>query len=103
MYDPTFQGQDSEEGSVEEFDPESIDLEQKSITEEEEELEEELEEDLEEATAALGMMTVNAPTTAKELSNRFVYPSLMYNYIDNRQKKLTFISLSCVSREKIFT
>ena len=66
MYDPTFQGQDSEEGSVEEFDPESIDLEQKSIAEEEEELEEELEEDLEEATVALGMMTVNVFTTTKE-------------------------------------
>ena len=57
------------------FDPESIDLEQDSITEEEleEELEEEVEEELEEdpvdTSDTLGTMTVNVSTIAKEWSN----------------------------------
>ena len=70
--------------------------------EEEEELEEELEEDLEEATAALGTVTVNASTTAKKLSNRFIYPYLMYIYDDNRQKKQSIDILVMCLEEKYF-
>ena len=95
-YDPTFQDQGSEEDSDVSFDHKSIDLEQESFEEEEEDLEDILEEDLEDATTALGTMTMNA-APAKEWSNGFVYPYLIYDYVDNRQKKLSIdIHVMCL-------
>ena len=100
-YDPTFQDQGSEVESDVEFDHESIDLEQESIEEEEEESEEELEEDLEDATSAFGTMTMNA-APARDWSNGFTYPYLMYNYVDNRQKKLSIDILVMCLEDKDF-
>ena len=79
------------------FDPESNDLEQESIAEEE------LEEDLVDATATFRIMTVNASTTAKEWSNGFVYPYLIYSYVDNRLKKLSIDIIVMCLKKKYFT
>ena len=45
-------------------------------------------------------MTMNA-APAKEYSNGFVYPYLIYDYVDNRQKKLSInILVMCLDDEE---